>query len=163
MQFRDDPRFQDAWAPQPDEDMERREPVFCLRLSLARLVHRFTKLGVDTSPTSEAYINNVEDLHGRILELRESIPLEWRPGHDIFAEPELYRGLLLLHLEYHALCLAVFTSLSAFPAFHPSKYSYNSAQLRRQITGRVTSARIVLQTLKTIGMTPGLNLSLSGW
>ena len=161
MQFRDDPRFQEVWVPQPDEEMKSREPVFCIRLSLARLVHRFTKLGIDSSPTSDAYINNLEVLHGRILELQESIPLEWRPGHDIFAEPELYRGLLLLRLEYHALCLAVFTSLSVIPILQPHKYGYNSAQLRRQITGRVTSARIVLQTLKTVSMTKGLNLS--GW
>jgi hypothetical protein len=164
MQFRDDPRFQESWLKQPDEDMERRYPVFCLRFALARLVHRFTKLGVEAIPTSESHIANLNGLHDQILQLKETMPLEWRPGHDIFAEPELYRAIMLMHLEYHAVVLAVYASLSVIPTLQPSKLcTTSSAQLKRQITGRVTSARIVLQTLKTIATTQSLGRGLVSW
>jgi hypothetical protein len=75
MQFRDDPRMTDTMVNQPNEEVKKRFPVFCHRLALARIINRFCRIGLDTSPNATDFADKIEDIHSNIAAWREAIPV----------------------------------------------------------------------------------------
>lgn len=162
--FRDDSRFQESRLPYPNEAFREQYPVFCFRITLARLTNRFCKLdATDESSSVLTYLGQLEALYTEICSFKDSVPTEWRPDHDIFAEPEEHRAVLLLHIEYHTLVLAVLTSVSATPYMMPHRMVYETDQIRNQTLHKVNNARRMLCTLDTIANNPQLTSNLICW
>lgn len=74
-QFRDDPRFQESTVKQPSEEVKKKFPVFCHRLSLARITHKFCKMGMDGSPDATTFANVVDTLHRSLTSWKDSLPV----------------------------------------------------------------------------------------
>jgi hypothetical protein len=129
--------------------MKTKYPILCLRVALSRLTVRFCKIGAEVLSTASA-LEKHDALYTDIMAFKESCPFEWRPDQDTFAEPEEYQHILLMHMEYHALLLAVFTSLSVLPYMLPEKVRYGRREMRNQMVHCITNSRRMLQILNQI-------------
>jgi hypothetical protein len=162
MNFRDDPRFQESRVQPVSDDLRKKYPILCLRISLSRLTVRFCQLGAGELSTASA-LEKHDALYGEITAFKESCPFEWRPDHDTFAEPGEHQHILLMHMEYHALLLAVFTSLSVLPYMLPKKVRYGRREMRNQMVHCISNSRRTLQTLNQIAETVHIKPNLIRW
>ncbi|KAF2400336.1 hypothetical protein EJ06DRAFT_426768 [Trichodelitschia bisporula] len=165
MQFRDDPRLLEARIKEPDDGTKKKYPIFCHRITLARLVNRFCRVGVDGAPDPVEFTKAIEQLHQDIAGWKDAVPLGFQPGNDIFAEPQEYQAVLLMHIEYHALLVAMFISLGAASRLLPSINvdRHPSIRLRSHTSICVGNARRLLHTLNSIADTEHLRPSVSCW
>ena len=161
--FKDDPRFDESRVRKPDKAIEVNYPVFCARLALARLTNRYSKICAERSSNTDIFPQKIESLYLDINSLKDSIRQEWRPGNDIFADPELHQNILILHMEYHALLLAIFTVIPLSPVVRNGTFSTNMTCYKDQPVGRVTHSRRLLQTLSAIHQAKIYNPSLRLW
>jgi hypothetical protein len=163
--YKDDPRFQETRVKQPSHGFNKEHPVFCFRLAIARLTNRFSRLSADRMLTAETFPKKIAALYLDIIALKESIPTEWRPDHDIFAESDTHQCVLILHWEYHCLLLAVFKVIAAIPFFGSGEdgFTENMSCCKDQKIGRVSNSRRLLQTLQAINHAGHFNPSLPRW
>jgi hypothetical protein len=108
-------------------------------------------------------LEKFDALYVDIIAFKEACPFEWRPDHDTFAEPNQHQHILLMHMEYHALLLAVFTALGVMPYLLPKKVRYGRQETRNQMVHRVSNARRTLQTLDKIVSTEHVKPDLIRW
>jgi hypothetical protein len=115
--------------------------------------------------TAETFPKRVAALHLDIVALKESIPIQWRPDHDIFADCDAHQCISILHWEYHCLLLAVFKVIAAVPFFGSGQNGFTESMscCQNQGMGRVSNSRRVLQTLQAINHTGFFNPSLPRW
>jgi hypothetical protein len=102
-------------------------------------------------------------LYQSAIALKDDIPEAWRPGHDIFAEPDVHQCVLILHFEYHALLMEIFTIIAVTPILMPAMFTSDMACCREQLVGQVRNARRLLQTLDAIYKAGTYNPSLTSW
>jgi hypothetical protein len=182
-QFRDDPRSIESFVKQPNAEFKKQFPVFSHRLALARITHRFCRMGMDGSPNATSFANVVDKLHSSMASWKESLPVTicpwshheslltclqigYQPEQDIFADSDEYQVVLLMHVEYYNLMLAMFTALGAASRLLPKDESYSShpsAKVRNQIAIRISNARRLLHTIGTIADTSHLKPCVSSW
>jgi hypothetical protein len=163
--YKDDPRFQETRVKQPSHEFAKEHPVFCFRLAIARLTNRFSRLSADQVLTAETFPKKIAALYLDITALKESIPTEWRPDLDIFAESDTHQCVLILHWEYHCLLLAVFKVIAAVPFFGSGQdgFTENMRCCKDQKIGRVSNSRRLLRTLQAITHAGYYNPSLLRW
>jgi hypothetical protein len=142
--------------------MKQKYPILCLRIELSRLTATFCKCGVEEPSTSSA-LEKLESLYHDITAFKESCPFEWRPDHDTFAEPGEHQHVVLMHMEYQALLLAVFTALGVMPFILPEKVRYGRRETRNQMVHCISNSRRTLQTLNDIVNSAHVKPDLVGW
>jgi len=114
LQFRDDPTLKPDLIAQPREDLRIRFPVFFHRVTLARIVYKFCiAKSINYTHTKTSFFTITRTLTDDIARLRAAIPVEWRPDHDIFAEPKEHTCVVALHLEFHTLQMQMLVSQKA--------------------------------------------------
>jgi hypothetical protein len=146
----------------PSESFRLEHPLFCLRLSFARLVHTYLALH-DESLDMRRIAQRLDLLHSEVISLRDSIPIDWRPDNDIAAEPGEHICVLVLHLEYHTLLLMMSTRLESMAYFRPPQASQSLHRIHYQASGRVRNSRRILQTFDTIRKSQDLSPGLTCW
>jgi hypothetical protein len=163
MQCRDDPMLLEADVKHPRDDIKRQYPVFCLRLALARLTHRYSTMGKECNLQHIKFANKVDELFAELSMLKDNMPVGYQPENEISVGPGQYHPVLLLHTEFYALQVTMYTALAA--AVDGSSgwlaiESHPSIRIRKQTTFRVSSSRRLLQTLSRIteSMHPGPNV-----
>jgi hypothetical protein len=108
-------------------------------------------------------MNMLEELFAELATFKENIPFGYQPEDDISVEPHEYHSVLLLHIEYYALKLAMFTALGTSNQISgfSERESHPSIRVREHDTLRVSSARRLLQILDKIedSTHPGPNVS----
>jgi hypothetical protein len=60
---------------QPSAEIKKQYPVFCHRLALARITHKFCRMGMDGSPNATTFANVVDTLHTSMASWKESLPV----------------------------------------------------------------------------------------
>jgi hypothetical protein len=162
-QSRDDCSLREADIKHPHDDIKRQYPVFCLRLALARLTNRYTTLGSECNLQHLRFANKVDELMGELTMFKENMPVGFQPENEISVGPGQYHPVLLLHAEFYALQVTMYTALGA--AVDGSSgwlaiESHPSIRIRKQTTFRVSSSRRLLQTLSKINESthPGPNV-----
>jgi hypothetical protein len=161
-QCRDDPRFNESRVRPVSDNMKQNYPIFCLRIELSRLAAQFCKCGAQALTTS-SLLEMLEVVYHDITAFKESCPFEWRPDHDTFAEPEEHQHVLLMHMEYQALLLAVFTALGVMPFIMPDKVRYGKREARNQMIHCISNSRRTLQTLNDIANSAHVKPDLVRW
>ena len=104
-------------------------------------------------------LGNLESLYKDIMALKESIPIEWRPDHDVFAEPREHQLILVLHIEFHTLLMGFYAIIGALSKYspHPTFYS------KFRTSAKVSNARRMFQIADTIRSSPHFNPAISCW
>jgi hypothetical protein len=131
-------------------------------------VHKFSLAKCSERQQSQtSFDTRLNDLSEGITALRDSIPLEWRPEHEIFADPTKHPYVFALNLEYHMLQMQIFTSRKANTSITKRyKRSGNTgrevgyAEEEDHITSYVTSARKIFQILGGFSASPRLITSM---
>jgi hypothetical protein len=77
-QFRDDPRSIESAVKQPSAEIKKQFPVFCHRLALARITHKFCKMGMDGCASATTFANMVDQLHTSMSNWKEALPVRTR-------------------------------------------------------------------------------------
>ena len=162
IQSQDNTRFEESKVDSPSESFAQQYPLFCLRLSFARLVNRYLKLNEEALDMGRA-AQRVDSLHSDIASLKDSMPIDWRPENVISAEPGEHQCILVLHFEYYTLLLMMSTTVERMAYFNPNQVCQNVHGVHPQAKGRVQNARRILQTFDTIQRTPEFNPGLTCW
>jgi hypothetical protein len=139
----------------PNADLKTKAPQLFLRLQLACLTHRFCLLVQPGALDPVELADNVEQLYVEVSSWRNSLQTGYQPGSesDVYTESREYQLVLLIHLEYHGLILAMFTTLEmmahALPR-HITIKKHSSIQIRNHSTIRINNARRLLYTVRVI-------------
>jgi hypothetical protein len=167
LQFRDDSRMKSESIDEPSKEMKSRYPVFFFRVSLARLVNEFSRAkGPEHRQSSTSFYSCLQDLSDGITTLKTSVPLEWRPDHEIYADPTKHPSVFAFHLEYHMLQMQIFTSRKAYAKLattqeiSPKTASETESIEDDNITSYMTSARRIFQIIGGIRASPRLNTTM---
>jgi hypothetical protein len=167
LQFRDDSKLRSENIEKPSEELERRLPVFFFRVSLARLINTFSRAKSSESQQSPTSFDTcLNDLSEGITALKDSIPLEWRPEHEIFVDPTKHPYVFALHLEYHMLQMQIFTARKASASISKHRESLTSTGKETgcieedQITSYIASARKIFQIIGGFRASPRLNTAM---
>jgi hypothetical protein len=155
--------LQEADIKHPRDDIKRKYPVFCLRLALARLTNRYSTLGKECNQQHLKFANKVDELFAELAVFKENIPVGYQPDNEISVGPGQYHPVLLLHAEFYALQVTMYTALAAAVdgcSGWQAIEAHTSNRIRKQTTFRVSSARRLLQTLSKIteSIHPGPNI-----
>jgi hypothetical protein len=161
--YKDTPRLDEAKVPQPDVAARTKYPILCIRLEVSRLANRFSKHCAEASHREPGFAEKVEELHNSVLNLKNAIPQEWCPDNDIFADPEMHHCVLMLHYEYHALVIAIYTVVALAPFRGVDIFTPAMACYRDQAIGRIRNSRRLLQTLMAMDRVKMHNLALTQW
>jgi hypothetical protein len=102
-------------------------------------------------------------MYNSVTNLKNAIPQEWCPDNDIFADPEVHQCVLILHYEYHALMLAIYTVVALAPFRQINCFTQAMACSRDQMVGRIRNSRRLLQTLMAMDQAKMHNMSLTQW
>jgi hypothetical protein len=110
-------------------------------------------IGADCNLQHLKFANKVEDMFAEITAFKENIPVGYQPDNDISVGPGQYHSVLLLHAEFYALQVTMYTALGAAvdgASGWLAIEAHSSLRIRKQTTFRVSSARRLLQILNTI-------------
>ncbi|KAF2403536.1 hypothetical protein EJ06DRAFT_282176 [Trichodelitschia bisporula] len=165
-QYRDDLQFPDSSVPLPGEAVRSAHPVFCIRLSLTRQCNAFLNAIRDPPVDAVALAESLGRIYAGIGEWRSSVPMNYQPENEIFADSAEYQAVLLMHMEYHTLLLSLFTTLNASWRILRADKAYERhpfAPVRNQINLRITHARRLLRTVKAVSETAELKPAVGCW
>jgi hypothetical protein len=167
LQFRDDSKLKSEKIEEPSIELKGRYPVFFFRVSLARLVNKFSLAkGPERQESGISFHSCLKSLSEGIRALKDSVPLDWRPEHEIFADPTEHPSVFALHLEYHMLHMQIFTSRKAHARMIAQYKSLRNTETDMEraeddhVTSYITSARMIFQILGGIRASPRLNDSM---
>jgi len=152
---------------EPSPELKDRYPVFFFRVFLARLVNKFT-IGKrpERHQSQKSFHSHLKDLSEEIAALRDSVPIEWRPEHEIFIDPAEHPCVFALHLEYHVLHMQIFTARKAHAkiAARSNALAHTENDTKSEETDKmasfITSARRIFQILGGIRSSPRLNATM---
>lgn len=159
IQYRDDPRLVESRIPVPSEQFSHENPLLCFRLNFARIINRFSRLKA-TGCNEGSYTSKLELMNAEIRALKDTLPLDWRPGSEISAEPDEHQSVLIMHLEYHTFVMMLETEFVVKATYQPGIIitgMHNHAKVR------VANARKVLQIFEAIKSTPEFSAGLTKW
>jgi hypothetical protein len=167
LQFRDVSKLKSESMKEPSVGLQNRLPVFCFRVKLARLVLQFSRAKSFERPQpTTSFDTCLKELSEGIAALKDSVPLKWRPEHEIFADPTEHPSVFALHLEYHMLHMQIFTARRAHARI--TKRGEGSKDVGNEVAGNgddiitsyITSARKIFQILGGIRASPRLNTTM---
>jgi hypothetical protein len=161
----DSMQIQEARVKAPDDAVEQAFPIFCARLRMARLVSRFCLQFQEGTLKPSQLGDRLAEIDMGLEQWKDSLPANYRPGADFFlAEDEDTHLALIVHLEYYAVSMAMFSALQdAVKMFPISLRSHRSLRIRNASKVLVQTARSVLQTLVLLSDTPHLRHRVSCW
>jgi hypothetical protein len=143
--------LEDVRSPSPD--LKIIAPQLFLRLQLACLTHRFCLLIQPGRLEPLELADKIDQLYVDVCAWRDSLQAGYQPGNDVHADTRESQLVLLLHLEYHGLVLAMFTALEMTARALPRNISikrHSSLQIRNHATIRTNNARMLLNTVRAI-------------
>jgi hypothetical protein len=147
------------------EDVKERYPMLFIRVQFAHFIHRYC-LQFQGSMNPIDLADTVEQLYTDISAWRNTLPAGYQPECDTYADPSEYQFVLLMHLEYHGLLLAMFTSLET-AARVLSRYinvkKHSSIRIRNQPTISLNNARRLLHTIREMVDTAHLTTKVTNW
>ena len=161
--FKDAPRLDETKIPQPDITARAKYPILCIRLEVSRLANRFSKHCAEFSQLEPGFAEKIEELYSSLTNLKNAIPQDWCPDNDIFADSEVHQCVLILHYEYHALIIAIYTVVALAPFRRVNCFTQSMACQRDQAVGRIRNSRRLLQTFMAMDQAKLHNPALTQW
>jgi hypothetical protein len=138
-------------------------PILCIRLDIARLANRFSTHSAEKSHCEPGFAETIEEIYNSVVALKMTIPQDWNPDGDIFADPEVHQCVLVMHYEYHALSLAIYTVVALAPFRKVDCFTPAMAVQRDQAVGRIRNSRRLLSTLVAMDQAKLHNRALTQW
>lgn len=132
--------------------MQKEYPIFCHRISLARLANRFVRAS-ENPPNASDYANKFEVFYSDVVAWQNSVTAGYKPDAELFAEEEVVNAVLVLHFEYHTLLCQMVNCLCAASVVLEDLdvyQSHPSLRIRNRVALRANNARKLLQMLNTL-------------
>jgi hypothetical protein len=149
---------------EPSKELKTRHQIFFFRLSLAKLINKFSSAKAMNNVQSPVnFFVVLEELPEKISDLKSSIPIEWRPEHDIFTEPTEHLDVIALHLEYYTFQILISIARGTLAKITRQHNLHKNAPIdleevkTKGSTSYITSARKMLQILGGIMNSDQLN------
>lgn len=135
---------------------------------MARLVSRFCSIFKEGTLNPAELVARIHEIDVNLGLWRDSIAFDHRPGNEVLGEPNEYQFILLVHMEYYCLTMAMFSALRDAMKLFPSQVakavqSHQSLRIRNLSSVLAQNGRGLLQALNVQSDTSHLRPNISCW
>jgi hypothetical protein len=138
-----------------DASMGHLADIYHWNLKLAHIRHHYCAI-VNRCDSVQSRLDALAVLDGRLVQWREDVPLDIRPGQQIIAPQSLYRFIALLHLDYFLLLCSIHWASMLSTTNPVIRSAHHSIRIQSSEHICVTAARSFIDVLN------GLNTEYDG-